>query len=334
MRIDFRWNGVDYFNYELVSGSEVHTLKSRNINYVTNIEHILPGSTVTGLIPKGSKICISPGCTYVAEDIRKNYTVKRGYDNGDYNVLSESNQKYYDIYANKTLICPNEKTIYITGSYPTESVFKLRENNGYVTNAGNEIYISDSRYLKGYAVSDMFFAALNGTLVKPLAYPEHLDLASEEDIPVSALLLAYNAGKVALNKTWDNYNDFVAELKALNVYNWRKFPMAMSMLFSMLRKRGYVGNFVLSRSSLRGKVINEMVLGSRKSWHNPSEADLKLTQEFISEVLNIKDGMVVTFDSLVKKINDAYLSTFELQRVFDVVVRIKPKKIDENNDTV
>lgn len=292
-------------------------------------------------LPKGSAIYVTPGCTVPSADIRKNYTIKRCVDTGDYNVICNSICKDKNASGYCVLI-PSRNTMVINRDYNAKGVYSeflsiVHSVPGYedveVTDFSK---IGDMKKTFTFSLNDLpevYVKLYEGTLVKPAVSYKNLDLNFGLEVNEDILELVYRTGMQDAN-TWQNVDKHVLELEALNQYNWRDYPRTMYFLFSLLTYP-YRNAFccVRSRQSSQPKSVKQL-LHAEFSMKAASQKDHDLALKFMKKRCGIEDTKFVLYQNIATKMREEQVPLDAFLQAFDTIVRITPKKYETTDDTV
>ncbi len=298
-----------------------------NYTVFQNLSDSCLRNTVPGTIPQWKSIYVFPHCPYASNDIKAHYTVKRDADAGDYNVFVPIDRwKRY-----KTIQCllywPYRKVA--VGSMTDSNEKKLLE-------IARDIFPDMSEYeLKSCVVRDEYFyiywlndpkelyrKALDGDFKKPLVSFKQLDITNGNNLTLEVLKLVYHTVK---NRD-SNYDDIVTQLEMLNQYDWRNYPGTMFILTCLLQKY-YKFKRMSGRSSNYNKTVREFL--NITKCECITAADMEMAQSLLYYVMGFDGTRFVTLSNLLRKLDDLRLPADIFEGIFDSIVRISPRKIEE-----
>ena len=341
--IYFELNGVKYYDYTLYT--EVtpwrHYGKTPEYEFGLNGEVKDKIETLEGLVDKtitpaqGCDIHVTPGCPIACEDLRKHYTLKRGLDNGDYNVFTplKCGCGYVTyIYPTAFLFYPSQKIVFAGEAQyqkpiATRAVLEqLADSTVSGLNHSEAVYDASSMSIYLYSKKyEYFLKLLEGKLTKPCISYTQLDVNSQNEVTLDLLRLVYEAG----NRHWyeqDAEKNYVIQLNVLNQHNWRDYIGTISMLIGDLITG--VGVSVKNRASQQPKAIQQ-ILSHRYEKDFISEKDLKMGQAFVDSLLGIGDCRFTNYVGLDRKLMSVSLSHASFDRLYNNIIRITPKQYAE-----
>lgn len=243
----------DVYVIGMGTDKEVFLIDYSLCNMLYNMERLCDKSALQNL-KNGAPLYVVPPCEYALDAIRKNYSIKKKIDTGDFNVFSNIKPDSFLAYASNVI--PN--TSYGCGVYVSEDCGLVILDNRRTNYGNSACKISDSEmdevkdYMLqkfGVSVSDLHYdrwqylktihdsenpirKLLEGTLTKPALYVDWLSYDTENKLDIDVLNLVFTAGKA--NYSEDNYNNFITELGALNQYDWREYPYTLSIIGRIL----------------------------------------------------------------------------------------------------
>lgn len=283
----------------------------------------------------GSKIYITPNCPIPAADIRKNYTIKRAIDEGDYNVFTpirvDSDMGYYCLLPDKNSV------VFISyyGNQGTRQEFVrvLRGISGYENIRESELdYIGYGRIAHD-VVPEAYHRLYEGKLVKPCISYTQLDTNYGLELTDDAVELVYRTG--CAQWSYENEQKCCLEISALAQYNWRDYPRTMYVLTTLLqaRHRG-VYSYIRHAPSRQTKSVRQVVTTEFPP-KTSSEKDFEMAKRLMLKVLNLEDGTkFVPFDSVASRLRELQVPIPLFHEVFDTIVRIQPKKYETTDNTI
>lgn len=330
--------GVSYYGWDFITWGNSYDLNHSNCLLDGDAISILKNPTYTDFTPnEGDEIHIENSPIAVS-DIRKHYKLKRQFDSGSCNVygLNKETVHYYGNWSSHPttlFIFPDVKTIVgIIGQQGLSlgqivARVKELENQKFtvVVVSFNYAYIN---------LSDMEQAMLLGTVKKPIISFDQLPITSENELTTEQLQLIEKLGMERYSD--ESKRNYVTQMCALNQYNWRDYPGALSVFFSICNKlakrASYRGDLIFSQMSKPHsfpKAAQEIVKKHATLQPFKSQKDYELGLE----ILESKIGKVpefVTVSSLFEKSGTTGVPILTILHCFNDVVRLKHLKIDDN----
>lgn len=289
-------------------------------------------------VTPGSSVHLVPECTVAVDDVRREYKIKRKFDEGDYNVFSKLRWL--------PNISPNRDGIYLI---PKHNAAVIVFGSSHTTADRNFCFvaypdINDDDIICVEGFSRLFFsqplANLNeeswenmvlGESEKPCISINDLVFNETNKLDVDALQLVYRLSKTDRHVQEGEYEKFNLQLKSLNQTNWRDYPLTMHMLFNELLNHQRYGTY----ANLKGKIST--VPKAIKHFYNDvkepvvyTKEDLELCQEFLMDLLGINGTMYVSGSALARKLKSINMEPEAFEKYFDCTMRIKIKNYDQN----
>ena len=299
---------------------------------------------------KGSSLYLFPGGPVALDDIRRNYTIKKKIDTGDYNVIHPYESNSYrswknESYFNQVAVFPSEKKIFLHqaphqyGNTARKDVYSEAEMYKYacecfgsVLNREDMVYlenfVKDIQLVRGGKNMASYVSLLTTPMVKPLVSIENLDLNAENELNLDVLMLVYSAAKSTANYR-EREENMLVQLNVMNNYNWREYPRTVSILLNEVGRYHLLSD-MKRHPSQYSKTIREILEHSCNEF--ASEKDYLLSQKLLNALLNIGDGKFVSFDTLDDRLHQKDIPRGTFLSMFTDIVKVMPKKYDENND--
>lgn len=292
-----------------------------------------PGVFDQALKPKkGSSLYVAPKSDVALDDIRRNYTVKRKVDGGDYNVISVKNIRYYSSYEVDIAVFPSAGVAY---AEHTRSWFSYDKTSLYQR---ARAVIPDVRY-DGMVSSHRIFLkrllhryddigkVLSGTK-KPWVTVSALDLNGSIELDYDRIYQVYLAGEIGNRATEERMNNMLTQLNILNNCNWREYPLTMNLLRSALMQSSTYYKIVSHKSSYPKQIQNIL---ERHDWskNNTSEKDYNLALKFMNMLLNMHGTVFTDLASYTDKTYSFSRADWFMDIFYSKMIRIKPKTYEE-----
>lgn len=340
-RVYFEHEGVLYKDFTLYAEKDSLGLKD-NEQYLMLITDEIreklqtPDSfiTTTALAPKNSDIFIVPKCYYAANDVRKNYNIKKYVDTGDYNVFSESSYLSCSgyVYIRRLAFFPDEKLAFgIASSTKEDDMWKFISTLFNTLDRKNMIFYDDTVTFHSANCHPAYKMLLDGTLTKPCIKNTQLDLSGGEDLTMDALRLVLETGKVYY-KMSDAKQNFFIQIQALNQYDWRHYHGTVGILIKLLKEHTHsIAEDVMNSPSQLNKTIREIL--SIDTCTPDNEKDLAMMQALIDDVLGLEGKKFVDIKNLACQCYKKKVPWECFYAVYDGMVRITHKNyVNENNN--
>lgn len=273
---------------------------------------------------KGSSIYVAPKCPTATEDIRKNYTIKRLPDTGDYNVIYPLGDKYfYKYYLESILICPKYNAIFASSGSLQKSLLMAEARKVYPTLQDSVCIYKKSDSICALDLPDAYIGLLNGNSKKPVVSIKNLSLDTENELNVDILEIVLRAANADF--TNENYETLQMQIKVLNQYNWRQYLGTISLLFNEIIGGTKHIKYMRRCKSKNSKPVSE-ILNVRSDFI--SEKDKALSQRFINHLMNIGENKFVATETLIYKLEQFDISLATFSKLFDTITRITPIKFN------
>lgn len=293
-----------------------------------------PGKALAGVpVPKGSSLYLVPDCRYSHDDVRKNYTLKRTVDTGDYNVFSPASWSHYYNF-NRLCAFPELKVAFLAniGNYYSRTSFD-EDMRKYSSKHGNADSVSKNfKYLSTYKVNPAWKSLLDGTLVKPCVAVSSLDLAHGDPPGLDALMLLYRTGaKDDINDSKPD-QEFLMQLNAVNNTDWRSRPFSVYTALWLAEGARYGGHKSVSGRALGAPSLYPKAVHGILQTRPPKpscEEDFLLARQLTDSVLDIGGTRVATLSDYKVRLETAHLRSYMIEDLFRVDVRIKPVSWEE-----
>lgn len=332
-------NGVSYYGWDFVTSGHSYDLEHSNCLLDGDAISILKNPTYSNFTPnEGDEIHIENSPIAVS-DIRKHYKLKRQFDSGSCNVyaVNKGTVCYYGGWSSHPtmlFVYPDVKTIVgVIGQQNNASLHQIATEVKELENQRFDIVVASFGYTY-INLSDFEQAMLLGTVKKPVISFDQLPIHSENELTIEQLQLIEKLGMEIYSE--EAKRNYVTQMCALNQYNWREYPGALSVFFSICQKlakrASYRGDLIFSQMSKAHhfpKAAQEIVKKHATLQPFKSQKDYELGLE----ILESKIGKVpefVTVSSLFEKSGTTGVPILTILHCFDDVVRLKHLKIDDN----
>ena len=290
----------------------------------------------TPVPPKGCMLYMTPGCPFSFDDIRKNYTIKRGVDNGDFNVFS--NLRLKREYVDLAVIPGKNAVVFMNHTWNhdttiTEFLRVIHQYAGYEDVKPSELVTAQTAI--GYGdVPDAYEMLYKGTLVKPAVSYKQLDMNFGLELTDDMVELVYRTGIISLNYAEHTMDKCALEIAALNQYNWRDYPRTMYTLKSLLTwNRASTYSEICKAPSRQPKSIKQIITTNFDK-EAASQKDYDMALRLMKKVLNIEGTKFVPYESIQRRMNELRVPLSLFLEIFDTVVKITPKAYEADNGTV
>ena len=345
------YNGVKYWGYDVVgamiqkANDDRVVMNDKTVEWIGEETEKMKQST---FVPKdGDPICVIPNAKYNLEDIRKNYRIKRGCDNGTCNVFSDFPYSWcYGGSYYYVAILPKANTIVTISRWSkTENGEIMDEVRKFFPRTDrNDVIIVSSGHgvvtkceptwmaLNCTVLHQAYRNLLEGTSKTPNIYIDSLNLNTGNPVTVDALYLVY---KLGMERVTDRYADQWKEkigiqLAALNQLDWRKCLGTIGVLINLIRyPSSSCMTAIKGRQGSCPKNIKNLL---KVPMDQPfcSAEDLKLTQDFLRYVLSLQGVEFTNMTDIGNALSQTGVMETAFFRAFDNMVRLKDKEWKAN----
>lgn len=285
---------------------------------------------------KGSSLYITPNCPIASADIRKNYTIKRNVDTGDYNVFTDLPLHSEFAYVG---IIPNRNAVIILKYYGNRGTIAEFVDRAHRVPGYEDINIGDFEDIFyctiGFGnIPDAYIKLFDGTLAKPAIMYTQLDMNFGLELTDDAVELVYHTGNVTTNYSENTIDKCALEIAAMNQYNWRDYQRTMFFLTNLLKfRRGSSYYDLCCATSKLNKSVKPIVT-TQFSSKASSQKDHDMALRFMKKVLGLNDTKFVHYESISKRLNELNVPKWLFLEAFDAVVRITPKEYESADNTI
>lgn len=324
------YNGMAFYGYSL----RFYNVCYRDEEYVffnkdaiNRINGIIKKQTTT--VPRDSSLYLAPDCPHAVNDVRRNYKIKRGFDNGDYNVVPTIETGYYE--DGCVAIFPVKNVIYRTywSSVTADEMLRRAREDFPELKKSDMIFITEQDAshsgcrLKAVDHPELYLKILLGENKKPVVSYDVLDLNADNELDLDILYLVYKIGMEPVSH--ENYQKFRTELFTLNNYNWRQYPGTISMLNEMM----FSGEGAFLKNSLGGepKPVKEILQTQCREFVN--DKDKLLARNFVTRMLNLENVQFVDWSELYNRVTALSIPVGTFNQLFTTITKITPKKFNE-----
>lgn len=344
-------DGSQYYDYDAVymdatyAGSKLYYFTTRIHDdskiYVDSDTFTKLNGNINITPTKNSKVYLGEKNPYAVADIRKNYTIVRNMDKADYVLYSFENLSH-DIYWRNCIIFPKAKVVaYYRIYYDSTNWKKIHDCavdalKGYY----NEDLLDDHSFFHSqtYQICEQFKPILEillGISQKnyKLANYKSLDMSTGEEVTLDSLKILSGA---LLNKYWSSRDEVDASTVLMTFHNfdYRSIPGTMSRVFDILMDNSRLLNDMSSHNSKFSKPVRDLLQTYAQRWGRKyqefaSQEDFNLCYQFIESLVNVGNSIVVNHDTYDRKLNNCPVSEELLNEMYNVVVRVTPKKYED-----
>lgn len=293
------------------------------------------------IFPKrNSSLYVAPGIPYPLDDIRRNYTIKRAPDTGDYNIISPLKTSSLGFSLRNSLaIFPGRKEmVELPDWYSpiTERITIYKHASIAIPDADYEEMIVETAGAHSYVSMDILHDAmaykmlLDKTFTKPCVEYTHLDVTGQNPLTLDTLKLVYRFG-IESRFSKDAKENLILQLEALNQTAWRDYKGTINLLFIQMYRKPTTAFYKLitePNSTLNKVVRNFKAEFSNVEAHLPfcSKEDFLLAQDYVKDVLTLgESSKFVTIQSLYDKLYNNSIPLECFLQLFDNIIRISPK---------
>ena len=334
----FTYNCVKYYGYDIYFIK--FTAYERDDIFIgpTEYKKLTLGDisdfAMPATVSPGAEVHLVPKCDVAVDDVRKEYKIKRKFDDGDYNVFSKL-WWWPSIYSENDgcIIIPQHKTVVVSTYYaddPWQEALKMfpdcTTDNTIRINRCFQFFHPGLDQQK-----ESWISLISGSAMKPCVSIKDLKFESCNDLDIDALNLVYRTSKSDRYVQQGEVEKFNLQLKSLNQTNWREYPLTMNLLFNeLLRNRDYsTYNYCRGKVSTIPKAIKHFYTDVYKPEHYTQE-DFNMAKSFLMELLGMQETMFVNQSSLTEKLKSISMKPEDFEQYFNCVVRIKSKDYVEN----
>ena len=332
------YENVNYWGYEAIGVVNLCDTIMYDVDFAERLSKLKGVPNIDNTIHPaiGSSVYVYPGCPVAIDDIRKNYKIKRGVDNGDYNVFYPTSITHNYGWHTGVVIFPSRKLIVFLnykfrGRNRTEICNEAQEflrANGLDSRIDSDCVIIENT-IKMYCTicPEIFESLLNGDLKKPCIGCEQLDYSTGNDLTVDALYLTYVTGSAGGGRG-SNEEKHRLQLEALNQTNWREYPATIDLLFNKILYYCNPYRDMRSRPSSFPKTVKQFL--RPKQDYIEKKADFELGKAFLKMLLNLDGTKFVKFTDLTSKLFDYHISHGVFEHYFNDITRITEKEFEED----
>lgn len=333
-------HGVEYKDWNVyINGydnKEYLVLDDRHCN---EIIHMVDSITYTPSL--GSDLFIMPNCKLAAADIRKNYKVKRNPADASAIVVSDFMASYDWNRIEYYYAIPERRTIFIQPFYASwkcstsleEFAFSKIDDLQDLFNKGKVIkytYKDEKDMFKYFPIHNFkgILEVYNGTLNLPLIPYKSLPIINDNELDIETLQMFFNVGLITHQSNC--IENFKIQMQALNQTNWRSYKGTLSMIYKLLKKNKYsAAGEVFNRPSCLPKAAKELhsVMSSDNVFELRKDADM--ARQFLETVVEFDPSQYLEIESLRKKFENAKVDFSYFYKLYDNIVKIRPKCIGE-----
>ena len=314
-----------------------------------DLKNITQYTDATVFPKKNSNLYVAPGIPYTLDDIRKNYTIKRAPDSGDYNIISPLKNVSSVGFSviNTFAIFPDRKEmVELKSWYPLADLNIVRQEIYKqvliaIPDADYEemtiVTEAYSRHISIYSLHDAnaYKMLLDGTFTKPCVEYNHLDITGQNPLTLDTLKLVYEFGSVSRSSK-NAVENIILQLNALNQTAWRDYKGTINLIFLRMYRNptSVFRRLMMEPDSTLSKVVKNFK--AEFSFNTDilsfcSEEDFLLAQVYVKDALKLEEGSkFVTVQGLLYKLSNNYIPLVTFSQLFNNIVRITAKNEGSN----
>lgn len=332
--------GTVYAGYELVypkkipikDGKYTAIVSDAVISILHNLQKYGESFMATDVYPlPGSSIYAASPCMFDAKDLRNNFKLKKSLDAGDYNVFSslptrQRKSAVPTLHATSSIIIPSKKMI-IANNDKNESYYSLLSKFAPEIDRtkSDEEFIIDwsSRDYTWINLNQDYISLLEGKLEKPCVPAENLKLYHDNPLSLDTLEMVYRAGMK--DKSDDAVNNYLMQLAAMNLRNWRDYPGTISILFGqLLNYRWFSASYpVHEHLEKYEKFVAEMRSYKSKPFLNQEDQDMAMN--LIERLIDLDFSQKHTWQEVFKAASNINLQLTTLFSLYDNEITLSRK---------
>jgi hypothetical protein len=336
----YKYKDKIYAGYELVYPKKIlikdtkHTaIVSDNIlSILHNLPKLADSLLATDVYPlPGSSIYAASPCMFDAKDLRNNFKLKRSPDTGDYNVFSslptrQRKSAVTTLRATSSVIIPSRKMI-IANNDKNESCYSLLSKFAPEIDQhkhDEEFFIDwGSREYMWVNLNQDYLNLLEGKFEKPCIPAENLKLYHDNPLSLDTLEMVYRAG--VQDKSDDAVNNYLMQLSAMNLRNWRDYPGTISILFGqLLNYRWFSASYpVHEHPEKYEKFVAEMRSYKGKPFLN--QEDQKMATDLIERLIGLDFTQKHTWQEVMNAASRISLQLTTLFSLYDNEITLSRK---------
>lgn len=287
--------------------------------------------------PKYSKLCLRGDNPYAVADIRKNYTITRSEDKADY-VVGFPKEDKYSSGLRRLVVFPKIKMItaaYFWGDSTIKQDKIIQLSKDAISHIYEEDMLEDAIFFE--AVLHNFLEEDEGILKNLFGFGPHssktttyynLDMSSTDDVTLDSLKILNNA---IINKQWSPTNEENARIALMTFhnFNYRNVPGTIDRFFKLLYMNSSLLREMSRHDSRFSKPIKELLSYGAGTLKFKDEDDFNLYYNFLESIMKVENGKVVVHEDYDNKLICSPVSEELFQEMYNVVVRITPKKYED-----
>ena len=290
--------------------------------------------------PEHSSVYVAPNCIYAREDLRKHFSIKRGVDSGDYNLvhpIDAATSRRKSMYISRCYIYPDCRTIigvtYYDEHGPDIKTFikSLFPQFPYHCNLAMFSY---NRLERCAEFTEVYQKLLLGTLQKPVILDTKLNLQGSNDITLDTLTILEKACNAGFDSS--SVSNLKLQLASINQCRWEEYKGTLRTVWQ----------YCWSNSRYNSCI--KTMHGSKSYWNRPitaimnaidcfksdgiyeyqNQADYDLCKAWLDNKLGIdgsKSAMYATIDSVNGKLLRLGVSNDIFNTFYNNIVKLVPK---------
>lgn len=333
-----RFKDKTYAGYKLVYPKRIPIKDGKYTAIISNsivdvLQHLnkYPDILMTDVYPLlGSSVYAVKPCMFDEKDLRNNFKLKKKPDTGEYNVFSSFSIKRPGksevLTATSSIIIPSKRMI-IANNDKNESYYSLLKKFAPDINTAK----SDEEYFIDWSTSDYIWTnlradyinLLDGKFEKPCIPAENLKLYHNNPISVDTLEMVYRAG--IQDKSNDSIQNYLLQLAAMNLRNWRDYPGTVSILFGeLLSCRWFTACSAVSNNpNDYEKFVVEMLSYKNRQFLN--KEDEAMAVSLVERLLQLDLSKKYSWSELFKLASNAHIQLTTLFSLFNNEISLSRK---------
>ena len=153
-------------------------------------------------------------------------------------------------------------------------------------------------------------------------------MSSPDDVTLDSLKILKNA---IVGKGWSQTEEENARIALMTFHNlnYRNVPGTIDRFFKMLYNNSQLLRYMSHHDSKFPKPVKELLEYGSGTIKFRDENDFNLYYNFMESMMDVKNGKIVHHEDYDTKITRSQISEEMFQEMYDVVVRITPKKYED-----
>lgn len=287
--------------------------------------------------PKGSKVCLRGDNPFAVADIRKNYTITRLEDKADY-VVGFPKEVNYSAGLRRIVIFPKIKIITAAYFFGDTKITKdkiIQLSKDAISHIYSTDMLEDAIFYEfplGYYLKEDEEILKNllgvGAYSAKTTTFSNLDMSSADDVTFDSLKILKN---VIIDKQWTITNEESARMALMTFhnFNYRNVPGTIDRFFKILYNNSNLLREMSRHESRFPKPIKELLQYGAGTLKFKDENDFNLYYDFMESLMEVGKGKVVGHNDYDNKVTYSPVAEDMFQEMYDVKVRITPKKYED-----